>query len=302
VAGTTSEYGFAPRGEGWGYTRTGQGGTELWIGAGSATRLAGRGVRGFAFAPQGEAVAWISEAAPGKQGDLHEAAARGEAKRLGREVGEFRWAARAPRLAWLEQYDPRSRSGALAAGGGGAATRSLGKDVTEFELSGDGARVAWLRHTTEGGYSVDLWEGPLAAGGEPRRVARGVFGFAWSPDGRWLYYRTRCTRNGEACDLERVPAGGAAAAPAGAAAAEPVAQGVKSFEFDPRDGERLLVTWQRPDLVALDLAVWKAGKLTSVDRGALPGSIRFLGPDSRRLAYAVVEPKRAGVYVAALPP
>ena len=82
---------------------------------------------------------------------------------------------------------------------------------------------------------------------------------------------------------------------------EEIARGVKSFEFDPRDPARLLLTWQRPDLVALDFGVWRDGKLTTVDRGALPGSIRFLGPDSRRVAFAVVQPKRAGVYVAELP-
>ncbi|MBL0274958.1 MAG: PD40 domain-containing protein [Anaeromyxobacter sp.] len=127
-------------------------------------------------------------------------------------------------------------------------------------------------------------------------MARGVFGFTFSPDGRWLYYRTRCTRQAEACDLERVPTGGPPDA-----RGEELAQGVKSFEFDPHDPGRLLVTWQRPDLVALDVAVWQGGKLVAVDRGALPGSVRFLGPDSRRVAYAVVEPKRAGVYVATLP-
>jgi sugar lactone lactonase YvrE len=127
-------------------------------------------------------------------------------------------------------------------------------------------------------------------------VARGVFGFAFSPDGRWLYYRTRCTRQAEACDLERVPVAGAAGA-----APEELAKGVKSFEFDPRDPERLLITWQRADLVALDLALWQAGKLIAVDQGALAGSIRFVGPDSRRLCYAVVQPRRAGVYLATLP-
>ena len=40
---------------------------------------------------------------------------------------------------------------------------------------------------------------------------------------------------------------------------------MKSFEFDPRDPARLLVTWQRMDLVALDVAVWKDGKLTAID-------------------------------------
>jgi hypothetical protein len=80
-----------------------------------------------------------------------------------------------------------------------------------------------------------------------------------------------------------------------------VAEGVKSFEFDPRDAGRLLVGWQRKDLVALDLAVWEQGRLTRVDSTVLPGSARFLGPDSRRIAYVVVEPRRQGVYVAELP-
>jgi hypothetical protein len=75
---------------------------------------------------------------------------------------------------------------------------------------------------------------------------------------------------------------------------------VKSFEFDPRDPRRLLVTWQRKDMVALDVAVWEGGKLTSVDTAVLPGSARFLGPDSRRIAYVVAAPKRQGVYVAEL--
>ena len=104
-------------------------------------------------------------------------------------------------------------------------------------------------------------------------------------------------RNAEACDLERVPATGL---PAGAAP-ERIAEGVKSFEFDPRDPGRLLVTWQRKDMVALDVAVWERGKLTSVDTAVLPGSARFLGPDSRRVAYVVAQPKRQGVYVAELP-
>jgi hypothetical protein len=132
-----------------------------------------------------------------------------------------------------------------------------------------------------------------------------VFGFAFSPDGRWLLYRTRCTRQAEACDLERVlvdgDAAGSPAAGAAPAAAEVLARGVKSFEFDPRDAGRLIVTWQRSDSTALDLAVWQ-GRLVAVDQGVLPGSARFLAPDSRRLAYAVVLPRRAGIRVVELPP
>jgi hypothetical protein len=296
VAAGTSEYAFAPRGGAWGYTAVRPGGAELFLGRGATASLAARGARTFAFAADGSAAAWISEAAPGRQGDLHAAAPGSPPALLGREVGEYRWAARAARLAWLERYDPRSRSGVLGLGGPGAAPRTFGGHVTDFEISADGAWVAFLRHTTDRGYSVDLELAGTAApaGQAPRRVARGVFGFGLSPDARWLYYRTRCTRNAEACDLERVPTADPAAPPV------ELAKGVKSFELDPRDPERLLVTWQRADLVALDVALWEGGALRSVDQGALPGSVRFLGPDSRRLAYAVVQPRRAGVYVADL--
>jgi hypothetical protein len=297
VASGTSEFALAP-GDAWAFTAVGRAGTELHLGkGGQATRVAG-GARGFAFSPDGAALAWVSEAAPGKQGDLHAAAVRGAGGVLGREVGEHRWAARAARLAWLERYDPRTRTGVLGTGGPGLPPRTFGRGVSDFELSPDGRHLAFLRHTAEGGYSVDLELAAVegAPDAAPRKVARGVFGFAFAPDGAWLYYRTRCTRQAEACDLERV----AVDAPAGAAP-QPLAQGVKSFEFDPRDPGRLLVTWQRADLVALDLAVWRAGVLTAVDQGALPGSIRFLGPDARRLAYAVVQPRRAGVFVADVP-
>ena len=55
------------------------------------------------------------------------------------------------------------------------------------------------------------------------------------------------------------------------------------------------------DRDALDLAVWEAGKLTTVDTYVLPGSAQLLGPDSRRIAYVVMQEKRQGVYVAELP-
>jgi hypothetical protein len=296
IAEGTADFGVAPGGRVFAYSVTGKRGTELFLGGGKTQRpvRVADGARSFVFAPDGGALAWISDAAPGRQGDLFVASPGGAPLRLGREVGEHRWASAAPRLAWLEQYDPRGRAGVLGVGGPGAAARTFGKNVTEFDLSSDGARVAFLRHTVEGGYSVDLWAGDVA--GEPRKVARGVFGFSFSPDDRWLYYRTRCTRNGDACDLERVAAGGAEAK------VEEIARGVKSFEFDPRDPGRLLLTWQRADLVALDFGVWREGKLVQVDRGALPGSIRFLGPDSKRVAFVVVQAKRAGAYVAALPP
>ena len=300
--GRVGDYGFARSSPLLAYTVLEKNGAELKLAGtepGRAAATLGKGTRSFAFSPSGKAVAFLADAAPGKQGDLHLGAGSGKPVVLAKDVGEVSWAREADRLAWLERYEPRVRSGSLAAGGPGLAPRRFAENVSDFELSPDGKHVAFLQHSTRGGYSVDLGLGHLDAekGAAPEAVAQGVFGFAFSPDGRWLYYRTRCVRNAEACDLERVPAAGLAAG----TKPEPIAPGVKSFEFDPRDPGRLLVTWQRMDMVALDVGVWSAGKLTSIDTYLSPGSVRFLGPDSRRVAYVVVHPKRQGLYVAEVP-
>ena len=303
--GQVGDYGFAERRPLLAYGVQGRAGATLRLvrTEGSVAGLElGTATRAFAFAPDGSAIAFIAEAAPGKQGNLHVAAPDPafRTKRdvvLAREVGEFRWASGAPRLAWLERYDPRVRAGTLGAGGLDLSPRTLAARVSELEISADGKHVAFLQHTSRGGYSVDLGLAHLDPVAAPTTVATGAFGFAFSPDARWLYYRTRCVRNAEACDLERIPAAGLAPG----ASPERIAEGVKSFEFEPRDPGRLLLGWQRADLVALDIGTWERGKLTRVDSAVLPGSARFLAPDSRRLAYAVVSPKRQGVYVAELP-
>jgi hypothetical protein len=299
VALRTGDYAFAPGGRAYAFTVQAANGYELRLAAGGPARSLARQAHGFAFSPDGDAIAFVSEAEPGRQGNLHVGALGKPDALVGREVGEFHWAARAARLAWLEAYDPRVRAGTLGAGAPGAPPRVYARNVSNFEISPDGKHVAFLQHTTRGGYSVDLAVAHLEAKGPPAQqpIARGVFGFAYAPDGAWLYYRTRCTRNAEACDLERVPAEG----PPQGAKPELIAQAVKSFEFDPRDAGRLLVTWQRMDMAALDLGVWEKGRLTRIDTAALPGTAQFLGPDSRRIAYAVVHPKRAGVYVAEVP-
>lgn len=300
--GQVGEYGFARASPYLAYTVQGKAGAALKLVQTASSVLAtelGRDVGRFAFGPDGKSIAFIADVVPGKQGNLHLGAPGKKDAVLAREVGELRWAKDAPRLAWLERYDPRVRSGALGAGGPDLPPRTFAQNVSEFDVSPDGKHVAFLQHTTRGGYSVDLGLVRLDAPKEekPVTVAQGVFGFAFSPDGRWLYYRTRCVRNAEACDLERVPAAGLAPG----AKPEAVAQGVKSFEFDPQDAGRLLLGWQRMEMVALDVAVWAQGKLTSIDTAVLPGSARFLGPDSRRIVYVVARPKRAGVYVAELP-
>lgn len=302
VAERTGDYLLAPGGAAFAYAVQTGTGYALRLVAGGRTVELGRDVGAFAFSRDGGALAFVADVHPGKQGDLRVARVPPDGRApalLAREVGEFRWAAAAPRVAWLEKYDPRVRSGTAGAGGLDVPARTFATHVSDLEISPDGRQVAFLQHTTRGGYSVDLGLGAMEGPAEPRfqAVAPGVFGFAFSPDGRFLYYRTRCTRNAEACDVERIPAAGLSPG----AKPEGIAQGVKSFEFDPRDPGRLLVTWQRMDRDALDLAVWEAGKLTRVDTYVLPGSAQLLGPDSRRVAYAVIQEKRQGAYVAELP-
>ena len=302
-----ADYAWSPDGRFAAATARGPDGTwdlQLWR-ADSARPAAtlGRDVHGFAFARDGSALAFLAGMAPGKAGDLFAAAlpggpAAGEvrAQRVATGVGEFRWAAKAARLAWLEAFDPRIRAGTLCVGGPGVAPAAFGKNVTAFDLTPSAAQVAFLEHVTAGGYSVDLVLAGAQAG-PSGTVARGVFGFDFSPDGRWLYYRTSCVRNADACDLYRIPATGLA----GGQPPERVAEGVKSFEFDRARPERLLVGFARRELAALDLAVWQGARLVSVDQAVLPGSARFLGPGGERVAYVGMAPGRPGVYVARLP-
>jgi dipeptidyl aminopeptidase/acylaminoacyl peptidase len=298
VATGTGDYGFAPDGR-LALTVRGRDGYDLMLlsGARERARALGRGVQSFAFARDGSALAFLSGASPGTPGDLHATPADGRAVRLGTRVGEYRWSAQGPRLAWLQDFDPRIRAGTLAVGGPGQRIRELARNVTAWAFSPDGGRIAFLEHATAGGYSVDLKLADLAAGVKPEVVARGVFGFDFSPEGDRLYYRAGCTRNAEACDLHVLPAAGL---PPGKLP-EAIAGGVKSFEFDRWTPGRLLVTWARRDMLALDLAVWDGRKLLSIDTAALPGSAQLLPPDGRRVTYAVIDPRRAGIYVAEVP-
>lgn len=301
--GPVGDYAFSPGADRVAFTVRGKDGYALRVAAAGvglgAAPVVGRRVQSFAFSRDGSALAWVADLGPGKPGDLWLAPAAGgprAAARVAAGVGEFRWAAASPRLAWLQDFDAGMRSGTLAVAGPGARPEVVGHNVTAYDLSPDGERIAFLEHVTAGGYSVDL---KLAAGpgGAAATVARGVFGFDFSPRGDLLYFRSACVRNAEACDLYRVPAAG----PEAGRRQLRLAEGVKSFEFDRRRPDRLLVTWARRDMVALDLGVWDKGKLLAVDQAAQPGSAAFLPPDGSRLIYLVADPKRAGVYVAALP-
>ncbi len=295
AGGPTGDYAFSPRGDRFAFTERSGEGYALHL-AGSAAPGApgpalGEGIADFAFSRDGARLAFVAGMAPGRQGDLWVAGGPGKPVRMAAGVGEMRWATGAERLAWLEGYDPRARSGAIATGAPGEPSPPLARNVSSFVIAPAGDAVAFLRHSSQGGYSVDL---ELARGGKPVPVAKGVFGFDFAPGGGELWFRTACTRSSEACELWSAPV-------ADPAKARKIADGVKSFEFDRERPGRLLLGWSRQDRVALELAVWEAGKLTPVDSSAVPGSAAFLAPGGRRLAWAVNDPKRPGVYVADLP-
>jgi hypothetical protein len=300
VAAGAGDYRFSPRGDFAFTAREGEVEALAFARSGERPAALRANVQSFAFAPGGGAVAFVADLAPGRQGDLWVArlpatGAPAPPEKLGERVGDYRWAADAPRLAWLEGFDPATRSGALVAGAPGERPARLGEKVSSYEPSPDGARVAFLEHVVQGGYSVDLKLAHLAPGAPPRveEIAKGSFGFAFTPEKDFLWYRAGCVRNGEQCDLYRVPASGLAPG----AKPELLAQGVKSFDFDRRRPGRAVLGWAAP-AGALDVGVWDAGKVTRVDRGALAGSAALLGPDATRLVYAVTEKGREGVYVA----
>ncbi len=312
VATGVRDYRFAPGGARFAYTQGDERTLVVSQLRGGKAASLGSGVRDFVFAPRGEGLAWLSARAPGRPAEVWALFAAGEAAaRLGERASELRWSAGGERLAWLDAYDAQSRTGKLMVAGPGEGPLAVASNVSDYALSPDGMAVAYLVHETAGGLSVDLGlarldrpapapaKSSLAPNAPPEagaRVARGVFGFGFSPDGRWLYYRNACVREAEACDLFRVPGDGA-----GAAAPQAVAQGVKSWECAPGRPGRLLLGWSRTDRVALDLALWEEGKLIALDTVVRPGSAGFVGGDPTRLAWAVLAAKREGVHVAEVP-
>jgi hypothetical protein len=128
-------------------------------------------------------------------------------------------------------------------------------------------------------------------------VGRDAAGFAFSPDGSWLYYRAGCTPAGDGCALFRVPAAGLGSA----RSPERLADGVASFTIAPGRVDRALLALARKDGAGADLAAWAAGRLVPLDGKVLPGSAVLLPPDGKRAAWIGTSAERPGVVVADLP-
>jgi hypothetical protein len=274
----------------------------LWRGASGEPVVVARDVGSFAFSPDGSWLAAVAGVAPGTEGSLVAVpvtpapGSGAEPALIARAVGPFRWAEGAPRLAWLEGFDARVHAGRLASARPGEGPVVHGDRVTSFELAPGGAQLAYVRHVTEGGYRANLDLSPSGAAA-PATVTRDAAGFAFSPDGRWLLYRSGCAPSGEACALLRVPSGG----PGPSQSPEHLADGVASFAFAPGGADRALVSIARRDGAGVDLSAWAGGRLRPLDGKVLPGSAVLLPPDGRRAAWIGTSPERPGVFVADLP-
>ena len=274
----------------------------LWRGVAGEPVVAGRDVGSFAFSSDGAWLAVVAGVVPGTEGDLvvvpvnPAAGARTDAVPVARAVGPFHWASGTARLAWLEGFDARIHAGRLASARPGEAPVVHGDRITAFELSQDGSRLAYVRHVTEGGYSANLELSPSTAA-TPGTVSRDAAGFAFSPDGRWLYYRAGCTPAGDGCALFRVPSAG----PGSVQSPERLADGVGSFTIAPGRADRALLALTRRDGSGADLAAWAGGKLVPLDGKVLPGSALLLPPDGKRAAWIGTAAERPGVLVADLP-
>lgn len=274
----------------------------LWRGAAGEPVVVARDVGSFAFSGDGSWLAAVAGVVPGTEGDLvavpvaPAAGAPAAPLPVARAVGPFQWASGAPRLAWLEGFDPRGHAGRLSSAEPGAAPVAHGDRVTSFELSPGGAQLAYVRHVTQGGYSANLDLSPSGAA-VPGTVGRDAAGFAFSSDGRWLWYRAGCTPAGDGCALFRVPSGGLGSGQS----PERLADGVASFTVAAGRGERVLVAFARRDGGGVDLSAWDGGRLVPLESRVLPGSAILLPPDGKRAAWIGAAPGRPGVFLADVP-
>lgn len=303
LASRANDYKWSEDGAKIAYTaRSEEGGSDLFLAdATGRGRRVGKGVPTFGFSPGGKHLAFIGDTSPQKQfGDLYilpEGAE--EAEKIGETVTEFSFSANDERIAWLDKYRAESRGGTLkwreARGG---EVEELAVNVPSFIWSPDGANLAYIQRVLQPVFSVDLFLAKVG-GGEAQifSIAKGVFGYSFTKDSERLFLRTECVRSGRVCELYSVEVENPAAT------VKKVAGRIHTYEPDPIDESVLMVTYARVDGDALDLGVAPAdGSAGAImlDRMVIPGT-KILGGTVPRIAYAVLERDRMGIYVADVP-
>lgn len=300
LASQVAEYAWSPKGDRLAFTaRNETGGTDLFVVVpGRPARHVGTGVALFRFSPGGEHVAFVGDVSPKKQfGDLYVLPAGAEkAIRIGTSATEFAFDPTGRRIAWLDKFNPQSRGGILTwAEVGSTESNTVAPHVPSFVWSNRGDMLAFVRRVLDPVFSIDLFLARL--GSDPVKVGQGVFGYSFTGDDERLFFRTSCTRNARSCDLHAIRT---------AAPTEPaqlLANGIFTYELDPGDESIVMITYARTDADAINIAVVPAdGSLPpkTLNRMVARGT-KFLPGEGDRMAWAVIDPQRLGVYVSRPP-
>lgn len=303
LAARVNEYNWAADGERIAFSaRSEEGSNDLFlVTGGGKPRQIGKGVPSFAFSSSGKHLAFLGDTSPRKQfGDLFllgEGAA--EPEKIGETVTEFSFSANEERIAWLDRYRAENRGGTLKWKAiGGEEADELASNVPSFIWSPDGTALAYIQRVHQPVFSIDLFLAKVG-GAEAQifSIAKGVFGYSFTKDGERLFLRTECVRSGRVCELYSVEVDEPAST------VKKIAGRIHTYELDPIDESVLMLTYARVDGEALDVGVAPAdGSAGAImlDRMVVPGT-KLLGGSAPRIAYAVLERDRMGVYVADVP-
>ncbi|HVE81462.1 MAG TPA: gliding motility protein [Myxococcales bacterium] len=262
-------------------------------------------VGAFAFSADSQYLARIQGQPPGPDqvGDLYVGPADGSGGHLvAARAHEFTFAPDSRGIGYIAAYRTQSQAGTL-----GVAPlpegkpRDLGDLVPNFVWSGDGKAVAYLERFLRPIFSVDLM---LYRLGDPApvKVQQGVYGYAFTPDGKRLLYRTACIRDGRACDLfsrdldapYRTDDAGMLES-----RGKKMAEGVYGYFKAAEKAPRALVTFARIDSPLYDVGVvnLETGQYKTLEERVLL-TPAFANGEGTRVVYAVAERAHPGVYVA----
>jgi len=297
----TAEYAWSPDGSRIAFTsRNAAGGYDLFVlKPGQRPEKIGSGVPTFRFSFDGKHLAYIGDVSFKKQfGDLFLLPGGSKTSvKLGETVIDFAFSPSSERIAWLDKYNAQNRGGTLtwAQVGPKPEPHDFGPDVPSFIWSPDSEHLAYAKRQLTPVFSIDLFLAEAGGENETQQVGQGVFGYAFDTDSERLFMRTRCTRNGRACDLRSIPV----AKPDEASTL--VARAIHTFEPATEDGDLLLITYARTDADALDIAVVPSDgsqEPRMLDQRVLAGTQIVRRGKESGVAYAVLDPNRLGVYLA----